>query len=142
MSVRATLVLAIGLFAGIARADLDQQVDDPDIGRVFMSQAERDELDRLRKLPPPSESAGTAARAKTVVEPESLPEGTGYILRSRGAAWLWVDGDFQSVRPAEVDRPGRSEDIRIIRHQQPAADAKTVDAGSPEPAGADDAEGN
>ena len=136
------LVLAIGLSPGLAWADTDKPVDDPDIGRVFMSRAERDELDRLRKLPPPAQITGPTASTTVASEPASQPEGTGYILRSRGEAWLWIDGDFQSVRPADIERSGQSEGIRIIRHEQSVSDQQSVDAGSAESAGAGDADGN
>lgn len=137
---RAVLVFAIAAFPGLVSADTARQIDNAVIGRVFMSPAERDELDRLRKLPTPSQVAEPAAKSTEAAAPDRQPAATGYILRSRDAAWLWVDGDFQSVRPTDVERSGRSDDIRIIRH--PAGDQRDNDAGSAESAGADDADRN
>ncbi len=96
------------------------------IGRVFLSQSQRDALDAARLLPP---AEGTAESSDTT-QPEvaSRPiRPAGYIIGSGGRSRVWKDGDFVET-DSDVSRstafPGA---IRITRHsrtpQPPERDA-------------------
>lgn len=83
MISRALLVLAV-LGALGAQAQ--------ELGRLFYSPAEREQLDRLR-------------RGEAVQSAQSSPNGphavTGYVERSDGRGVVWIDG-----RPVVVSGPG------------------------------------
>ncbi len=96
------------------------------IGRVFLSQSQRDALDAARLLPP---AVGTAESSDTA-QPEAASRSirpAGYIIGSGGRSRVWKDGDFVET-DSDVSRstafPGA---IRITRHsrtpQQPERDA-------------------
>ena len=68
-----------------------------EIGRLFLSAAERDRLDRLRR--------GEPVTASTAAIPAANPAITGFVKRSDGRHTIWIDG-----RPMETsDR--RAEDL-------------------------------
>jgi hypothetical protein len=78
MARRAAFALAL-LLAGAARA--------ADLGTLFYSPAEREQLDRLRRGEPVHATA--SAKGGHAV--------TGYVQRSDGRGVVWIDG-----RPVEV----------------------------------------
>ena len=118
---RAWIIIVLALTSVSALAD----TGDDALGRVFMSPAEREELDRLRLMKPAAESSGPLAPGVTVEEEAPAPPATGYILRSQGAAWVWQDGDFRRVKRNEVDQKQPDERVRIERHKRPSDDGRS-----------------
>ncbi len=101
------------------------------IGRVFLSQSQRDALDAARLLTPGKGAVeGDATPATEVPSREIRP--AGYIIGSNGRSRVWKDGDFVETGsdvPGSMAFPGA---IRITRHrgtaQQPDG-AATDDGG-------------
>ena len=97
------------------------------IGRVFLTQSQRDALDAARLLGPQEGESETTADAKPG-EPTKVIRPAGYIIGSSGRSRVWQDGDFvETGRDAAraLRFPG---DIRITRHKTaaaPAADEST-----------------
>ena len=139
MNRLAAYVLIGSLLPGAALGDIGDGHTSQSIGRVFTSPAERAELDRLRNLRPAVEAAGAVVTTSALPEEDAPPEGTGYILRSKGAAYLWVDGDFRSIAPDDVERRAPLANIRIVRHDPPGADVRpATDAASERDDGEED----
>jgi hypothetical protein len=93
---------------------------DHELGRVFMSRAERARLDVLRKAPP---SAGRSGPAGPVSQsgPSGMtkkPSPTGYIVPSSGRPYQWIDGDFRRVSAVSIDAVDSSRSINITRHEK------------------------
>ena len=101
------------------------------IGRVFLSQSQREALDAARLLTP---GQGTVAgdEAPDAEEPSRKVRPAGYIIGSSGRSRVWKDGDFVETGsdvPGSMAFPGA---IRITRHsgtaQQPD-DTAAADGG-------------
>lgn len=93
-------------------------IRDHEIGRVFMSDAERRRLDKLRAAVPVADGPGQAVAAS---QPQTDPAGrraspVGYIVSPHGRPYQWIDGDFRTVRTAQVVETESSRSFRIIRH--------------------------
>lgn len=90
-----------------------------DIGRVFISPAERLELDRLRKLDP-AQDPGSNGQARISSVPASQAEDKaragGYIVPSNGLPYTWSDGDFRRADDADIDIERLPGAVTIIRH--------------------------
>ena len=92
------------------------------IGRVFLSQSQRDALDAARLLSP-GEGAVEGDETPDTEEPSRDIRPAGYIIGSSGRSRVWKDGDFVETSgdaPSSMSFPGA---IRITRHsgaaQQP-----------------------
>ena len=111
MGRRALLALVLALAGVAARAD--------DLGTLFYTPAEREQLDRLRRGEP-VESAPPAT-------PDNAHAVTGYVQRSDGRGVVWIDGKPLVVRnsadrrifdPGEVSAYSRSADeVKIQRER-------------------------
>jgi hypothetical protein len=82
-----------------------------DLGRLFYSPAEREQLDRLRRGEEAPEAAAAAPDAPHAV--------TGYVKRSDGRGIVWIDG-----RPVVVDGRGAK---RIFDPHEVNAYARSAD---------------
>jgi hypothetical protein len=106
MASRAALALAL-LLAGTAHG--------ADLGRLFYSPAEREQLDRLRRGEPAQATASAAKGGHAV---------TGFVQRSDGRGVVWIDG-----RPVEVS--GRDAkrvfDPRAVSAYSESADAVKIE---------------
>lgn len=125
------VTLAVVFYAStVARADEPPRSanssGDADVGRVFMSPAERQELDRLRKVIPahsaargsqPGSQTSTAGSANNKARP------AGYIVPSSGTPYKWLDGDFQKTTRRDIDSGQLPGGVSIIRHRGSATDA-------------------
>ena len=109
MARRAFLALIVALAGAAARGE--------DLGTLFYTPAEREQLDRLRG----GESVESAPLA-TAGNPHAV---TGYVRRSDGRGVVWIDGKPVVVRnpadrrvfdPREVSAYSRSaEEVKIRR---------------------------
>jgi hypothetical protein len=102
-ALRALAALAVVLLASGAQA--------ADLGRLFYSPAEREQLDRLRRGEPAPEAAAAAPGAPHAV--------TGYVKRSDGRGIVWIDG-----RPVVVHGPGAK---RVFDPHEVNAYARSAD---------------
>ncbi len=92
------------------------------LGRVFMSSAQRQSLDRLRHTRPASVVAVTPATDASAAPSSTTtkkPMGVGYIIRSNGVPYQWVEGEFKKTSLEDVAVGSLSADIAIIRHDKP-----------------------
>lgn len=107
------------------------------LGRVFMSPEQRTELDRLRGIrPTPDSPASAAVTAMDSGGSGERPlQSSGFIVRSLGEAYLWVDGDFKKVSHDSVVTGNSDDAIRIIRHPGPDAGPAST---PPDPEGTDE----
>lgn len=94
------------------------------LGRVFMSDAERRQLDVLRKtrgtVERPGNASSTAVTTKSDKQNTSHP--AGYIVPSNGSPYQWIDGDFQRVEKIDIDSTDAPQEIRITRIVNDGAD--------------------
>ena len=106
--------------------DIYESISDAAIGPVFLTQAQRDWLDRRRLLPPAaavsSTSSDTAAVAPTVKKKPA-----GYIVSSSGRRSDWADGDFVSSTTGNAAHKPFPGEIELVRHENDAADEQTRD---------------
>ncbi|MGI9205891.1 MAG: hypothetical protein ACR2Q3_17885 [Woeseiaceae bacterium] len=126
------LVVAMGASAGLQADELRPIVDAAEytnIGRVFMSPAERRELDRLRKAIP-TELTGpigpNASSAETASPAEPNTRAAGYIVPSNGLPYRWTDGDFRRTTRGDIGTGQLPGAISIIRHQGEDVPATTT----------------
>jgi len=108
-TARASLA-ALLLALGAARAD--------DLGTLFYSPAERDQLDRMRR--------GEAIEAPAAGTPLAREHAvTGYVQRSDGRGTVWIDG-----RPVRVADPqqGRIFDPHQVRAYAKSAEQVKIEA--------------
>lgn len=141
------MLLMFGLIAaampGIvysADAETGSAIRDHEIGRVFMSDAERRRLDKIRAAIPAADGPGQAVAA---AQPQTAPAGrrsapVGYIVSPHGRPYQWIDGDFRPVRKAQVVETESSRSFRIIRHSDTSSGETESDA--PDALEEDDAE--
>ena len=124
---RGLLLLFLVICPAVLAADTAAN-DAMALGRVFMTPEQRAELDRLRKIRPVGGTGATTASPATsdAEDHEPAPDSSGFIVRSEGEAYLWVDGDFRKVRPDRVrSNDSNSDDaIKITRHGRPEAGAE------------------
>ncbi len=132
--------LAIGILVAILWAGVGLQADETPpapsaveqvgIGRVFMSPAERRELDRLRKLEP-EPVTGPGAESVTPgtsdVPAGKRSQGAGYIVPSSGLPYTWADGDFRRTTDGNIDIGKLPGAVSIIRHQGENVPVKAPD---------------
>lgn len=87
------------------------------IGRVFISQAEREGLDARRHLPPQNDDtlASTETEATSQVKPRPS---AGYFKSSKGPSRVWKDGDFVSSDVNENRKISFPGDVKITRHSE------------------------
>ena len=97
--------------AALAGALLALGAQAQDLGRLFYSPAEREQLDRLRRGEPAPDAAASAPGAPHAV--------TGYVKRSDGRGIVWIDG-----RPVVVHGPGAK---RIFDPHEVNAYARSAD---------------
>mgnify|MGYP001547971488 CR=1 FL=1 len=102
-----------------------------DLGRVFMSPAERQELDRLRKVAPTQMSGQGSQTGKQL--PAAKPENdkaraAGYIVPSSGSPYRWRDGDFQRTTRSDIDSSRLPGGVSIIRHKGATTDARRANS--------------
>ena len=112
------------------------------LGRVFMSSAERRQLDLLRKAPPSTGRSGPASAGiqLTAAAQRKKPSPVGYIVPSNGRPYQWIDGDFRHVAQADVESTKLSQSIDITRHENNSvSDDSPPD--SKEPASTEQGEG-
>jgi len=93
------------------------------IGRVFLSQSQRETLDARRLLGPQEGGASGEQSVDPASGPRRLPS-AGFIIGRNGHSKIWRDGDFVDSGGAarSMTFPG---DVRITRHV--AADPSSAD---------------
>ena len=133
MRSRIVTLLSVLAFAGTA-ADERQIYEDMtqiEIGRVFLSPAERDALEAKRRQSRSVADSRPLTTSDTNRESSAEPKlAAGYIQRSGRAPSRYVDGEFVRSIAAPERFPG---DVRIVRHA-PAnpPDAEHADATGPD----------
>lgn len=87
------------------------------LGRVFMSEAERRQLDLLRKTRGTVVNPGNASSTTetTNSETKNTSNPSGFIVPSNGRPYQWIDGDFRRVAKVDVDSADASQEMRISR---------------------------
>lgn len=87
------------------------------LGRVFMNDAERRQLDVLRKTRGTVVQTGNASRSASPTESvqKSTAKPAGYIVPSNGEPYQWIDGDFRRVPKVDIDSTEDSQEIQITK---------------------------
>lgn len=126
---RLVFLIAITCLAPLAEADAPdavtkpavyESIDDIAIGRVFLSPAERQQLDAIRHLTADAAS-GPADTAAASTATSTAPEGFGYIRAQGKAARVFKDGDFIAAAPGERVLTAVPDGV-IVRHKDGAGD--------------------
>ncbi len=102
-----------------------------DLGRVFMSPAERRELDRLRKAIPAQMSAQGSQpgnQSSTAGSTNNKARPAGYIVPSSGSPYKWMDGDFQKTTRSNIDAGQLPGGVSVIRHKGAATDLERTNS--------------
>jgi hypothetical protein len=120
MKFRAVLWLCLSIACQTHAAEPAEEGVDS-LGRVFMSAEERVLLDQLRRNQA-GDSGGEPLNPATNEAADFKATASGFIIRSEGEAYLWVDGDFEVVRPDKASVSAADNLIDIVRHSQPVAD--------------------
>lgn len=102
----------------VADADIYESSSDIDIGRVFLTAAERERLDRRRLLPAATAAGnGQPSTAPSVANSAGRQrQPAGYIVSSSGERSDWTGDSFVangSRSPQMQSFPG---DVKIVRH--------------------------
>lgn len=103
------------LFLALATALLATSARGADLGTLFFTPAEREQLDRLRRGEPAEEAPAASAASHQV---------TGYVQRSDGRDTVWIDG--RAVRVAGPQAKGVF-DPRSVRDYSRSADAVKIE---------------
>lgn len=86
------------------------------IGRVFLSQQERDQLDDRRLENPQGENPRGAG--PSTAGPKSKPaQSAGYIIGRSGHSKFWKDGDFVESQSNAVRSMSFPGDVKVTRHE-------------------------
>jgi hypothetical protein len=96
------------------------------IGRVFMSPAERSQLDRLRKSFPVQVAGAGGQDVSSSANPLPADEKArpaGYIVPSNGLPYKWADGDFRRTTPRDLGAGQLPGTVSIIRHERAATES-------------------
>lgn len=90
-----------------------------DIGRVFMTPAERDYLDRLRIARPVADDSADSGAENPASQTSAVTKApaAGYIVSSRGTPYQWRDGDFRAASVTQIKRLQQNDDVKVIRHR-------------------------
>jgi len=106
------------------------------IGRVFLSQHERDQLDERRLDTPQEENPHSAAPSTT--GPKAKPaQSAGYIIGRSGRSKFWKDGDFVESQSDAVRSMSFPGDVKVTRHKAVEEPATAEDGASPHDNGPD-----
>lgn len=118
MNRKLLLAVIVYLFATSVVADdsdVYESMTNVKIGRVFLSQAERDSLDARRLLQP--KDADGVSTTSTDSTPEDKPlASAGYFKSSNGPSQVWKDGDFVNSNGDAVRAVTFPGDVKITRH--------------------------
>lgn len=106
-AARASLAAALLLALGAARA--------AELGTLFFSPGEREQLDRMRRGEAVEPAAGEPAASEHAI--------TGFVKGSNGRGTLWVDG-----RAVHVTDPGSARvfDPKAVHAYEKSADAVKI----------------
>jgi len=127
------LALTYPLLSAAENSPVYESLSGVRIGRVFLTQNERDLLDARRLVEPPGASfkeviSDAPAKSKPLAS-------AGYIIGRHGRSKVWKNGDFVESRndpEVSVSFPG---DIKITRHaasdKAPDTDNKNVNRSEP-----------
>ena len=124
------LVCALGICCGLAASPFAAAEESPvyeslanvEIGRIFLSPAQRSSLDKRRGNAPPVVSRNTKG---TRAAARQFPDAAGYILSSGGPSRVWSDGGFVPADDvSDVAFPG---DVKVVRGAERTQD---VDRGA------------
>ena len=119
------LVLTFPLVCGASEDPVYESLSGVTIGRVFVSQTQRDELDARRNAASPE---GTAVNAvpDDATDAPAAAESAGYIIVNKGPVKVWKDGDFvDSNGSPAMSFPG---DVKITRHSSVEESAEAAKA--------------
>ena len=102
------------------------------VGRVFLSQSQRDTLDAARLLEP-GEGVAEGGDSDDAAAPSRTIRPAGYIIGSSGRSRVWKDGDFVETSAEVSSTTAFPGTIRITRHrdkiQQPDSAGATDGGG-------------
>lgn len=119
MSYRLPLVLSLLLLVCMPARGEDfvyESISGVTIGRVFLSQRERDQLDDRRQNSPQGESPRSGA--PSTASPKSKPvQSAGYIIGRSGRSKFWKDGDFVEVQSDAVRSMSFPGDVKVTRRE-------------------------
>ncbi len=127
---RLALLFAITCLASLAEADAPdavttpavyESIDDIAIGRVFLSPAERKQLDAVRHLPADGGSAPADPTQAPTATTSPAPKGLGFIRVHGKAARVFKDGDFVAAPPGDQILKAVPDGV-IVRHDDDAVD--------------------
>ena len=122
-----TLLLFVMLPLAVAAGDgfAYESFSGVKIGRVFLSQSQRDALDARRHLDPQEGNAPGEQSVDTAVAKRKLPS-AGFIIGRDGRSKVWKNGDFvESVGGTRsMTFPG---DVSITRHVETDSSATDTD---------------
>ena len=122
-------VLAALMLGSSTKADesgIYESMADIDIGRVFLTPAERDRLDAQRLRAAPDLPHVAAAGKKSPPDPVSKTA-AGYITSSRGTLHEWSGNDFVVSQRSLSDTRIFPGDVDLQRHTVTILDGKTAE---------------
>lgn len=127
-----TLLLVVMLPLAVAADDgfAYESFSGVKIGRVFLSQSQRETLDARRHLGPQEGNAPGEQPVDAAIAKRKLPS-AGFIIGRNGRSKVWKDGDFvdSGAGTRSMTFPG---DVTITRHveaDEPAADEESAVTG-------------
>lgn len=133
------LVLTWVALCSVATVSVADESNDWLLGRVFMTRAERLQLDELRNTLHSTASVSTTNNDSSVVVSTSVRDvkASGYILSSNGSPYRWENGDFQKTSRKEIVAALENRDFEIIKHHpapipDSVLDTSAVDAADAE----------
>lgn len=103
-----------------------------EIGRVFLSQSQRELLDARRLLNPQQRDAGGEESAG-VAPMLRKPASAGFIISRNGRSKVWKDGDFVDSGDNAARSMSFPGDIDITRHVEAATAADGIVSSDREP---------
>ena len=114
-----SLLCSVLMPAQASAGDLFELHHESLLGRVFMSPAERWQLDRTRHLEPITDETVLSA-TDTQPEASRAPrDAMGFFIRRGGVPSAWQDGGFRKVDDSsELTSLRVPENVKITRHRE------------------------
>ena len=120
-AISAAGLMFLAMTAHAADMPVYESLNGIEIGRVFLSQAQRDALDRSRARGDSSDVSDTGPRGKTNA-PASSSDAAGYIISESGKTRIWKRGDFVAGEQSDADRVKFPGEVRVERHEPATRD--------------------
>lgn len=124
MSVRAVVLfvsVSLPVWSMAEESPVYESFDGITIGRVFLTQRERELLD-VRRLQTPRQVERSNEQTSGAVQSETTRPSAGYIIGRDGRPKTWKDGDFVDSGSRSSSAMSFPGDVKITRHVSLADD--------------------